>query len=91
MGTVTGLALATLSWQGFVVSVLWGWFLVPLQVPVIGVPHAIGLLLLLRLVRGRHGSATDWVVHDLDRVAFELGIGCTALALGVSLHWLMGG
>jgi len=36
--------------RGYVLSILWGWFLVPLGVVEISVPHAIGFLLLIGLV-----------------------------------------
>lgn len=36
--------------QGFVASVLWGWFPVPLGVPAIEPWHAIGICFLLRML-----------------------------------------
>ena len=40
-----------LLWRGFALSCLWEWFAVPLQAPALGVAHATGLFLILRLVR----------------------------------------
>jgi hypothetical protein len=37
-------------WNGFFLSIMWGWFLVPLGVPSIGVAHAWGLAMLLSLL-----------------------------------------
>jgi hypothetical protein len=41
--TIFALFVPTLLIRGFVFSVLWGWFVVPLGVVAIGVAHAIGL------------------------------------------------
>jgi hypothetical protein len=38
------------AWDGFVLMVLWGWFLIPLGLPAIGLSHAIGLSTLIGLV-----------------------------------------
>jgi hypothetical protein len=38
-------------WNGFVLSIMWGWFVVPLGLPTITVPNAIGLALIVDLVR----------------------------------------
>ncbi|RZK29216.1 MAG: hypothetical protein EOO61_20945 [Hymenobacter sp.] len=41
--TIFGLVVPTMIIRGFVFSILWGWFVVPLGVVAIGVAHAIGL------------------------------------------------
>lgn len=43
------LELALLIWRGFVIKMLWGWFLVPLGVPAISISVACGLLILVAL------------------------------------------
>ena len=46
------LALVPLAlWYGFVLSILWSWFVVPLGLHAITVPHAIGLTLIVSLMR----------------------------------------
>lgn len=36
--------------RGFVLSILWGWFLVPLGVPAVGVAGAIGVALVIGML-----------------------------------------
>lgn len=49
-----GLACSFGAWpvRGWAASVLWGWFAVPLGAPVVDVLPAMGLLLVVTLVRG---------------------------------------
>lgn len=32
-----------MAWRGYVLSLVWAWFVMPLGVPAIGIAHAIGL------------------------------------------------
>lgn len=41
-------------WRAFVMTRLWGWFVVPLGLPAIGIAHAIGLSLLFGVVTLNH-------------------------------------
>lgn len=43
------LLVPTVMWGGYVVSVLWGWFIVPLGAPPVGIAHALGLMLMASL------------------------------------------
>lgn len=45
------LLVPTVMWGGYVVSVLWGWFIVPLGAPPVGIAHALGLMLMASLPR----------------------------------------
>jgi hypothetical protein len=40
---IVGLVLLAMVWRGFVLSILWGWFMVPLGLPNISVALAIGI------------------------------------------------
>lgn len=51
LGLLTFLAM----WGGFVLSVLWSWFLVPLGLPAITWLQASGLLLIGQLLSGNYG------------------------------------
>lgn len=72
---IVGMAL----WNGYLLSVLWGWFVVPLGVPSIGVAHAIGLALIAGLLKGIRETSEE--KGALLRIASWL-IG-TLLALGI--------
>lgn len=57
--------------NGWILSVCWRWFMVPLGVPSIGVAHAIGLSSLFSLFRGSLSSKSDagWLTVVLTALA----------------------
>ena len=58
LGVILGfLLLAFLSavWWGYALSVLWTWFVVPLGVKAISIPHAYGLMLVGGMFLGARG------------------------------------
>jgi hypothetical protein len=76
-------------WKGYVLSVLWGWYLVPsLKLPAIGVIVAIGMMLMVDLFRKvpltteRKSQANKSVLEDAFDGAF-LGFFVPLLTLGV--------
>ena len=60
VGVLAFIALALLwsaAWAGFTVSVLWGWFVVPIfGLPALTVAQAYGLALVIRLAQGVGGK-----------------------------------
>lgn len=48
------LALASLVvmpiYHGFILSIVWGWFMVPFGLPAIGIAWAIGITIVIRLI-----------------------------------------
>ncbi len=71
-----GVACLTM-WQGYVLTILWGWFIVPLGAPTIGVAHAVGFAAMF-VLRGRGRDDNRTVMQ-----AFLSAVITTALALGV--------
>lgn len=74
---------ACVLWQGFIVSVFWGWFVQPLGVPAIGVLHAIGLTMAAHYIFLRHtakdeedwrGRVGRWLIEKSFLRAFSGGI-----------------
>lgn len=45
VGSLMGVALIASAafFEGFVLSIMWKWFLVPLEIPAIGIAHAVGI------------------------------------------------
>jgi hypothetical protein len=41
------LGVPVMLWSGFALTILWGWFFVPLSVPPIGIAHSIGLAVIV--------------------------------------------
>ena len=52
-----GLLIVESVLRGWVLTYLWGWFLVPLGLPPIGIAHAIGVALLVGMIT--HQSQPD--------------------------------
>jgi hypothetical protein len=58
--------------QGVVLSVLWGWFVVPLGLPALGIAHAIGIALVVRFLTHRHTSKKTDDESPIRRELFGL-------------------
>ncbi len=75
---LTGYAL----WSGFVLSILWGWFLVPLGVPAIGTAHAIGIAVVMGMFHRNNAKRDDegfaYIGLALIGPLLALGVGYTA-------------
>ena len=52
-------------WSGYVATRLWTWFLVPLGLPVINIPFALGLTTTLALITG--SSAIQTTLLDVPK------------------------
>lgn len=65
--------------RGFVLSILWGWFLVPLGIPDIGVAWAIGIAATLgMLVAGPSAGSKD----TAEQLGYAVGTPLMALLIG---------
>jgi hypothetical protein len=91
LGSMVASALA----RGWVLSVMWGWFLVPLGLPTIGIAQAMGVALTVAALVGRRGrpdkdkKPEEQIVaigRDMKDVFIELAF---LLALGYVFHWCM--
>ena len=75
--------------HGFIVKLMWGWFVVPLGLPVLSIVHAIGLGLLFKYLTWQHRSKDD---KD-DSVAIKLTTALLypflILGLGYLTHLFM--
>lgn len=45
--------------QGWAISTLWGWFIVPLGVPAIGIASAIGIAITFSVLRYSHNKTDE--------------------------------
>jgi hypothetical protein len=66
--------------QGWVVSILWGWFMVPIGVPAISTPIAIGIVLTLSAMRMKRVKSPD--EEPWETLAFAAIAPLVALTLG---------
>jgi hypothetical protein len=74
--------------RAWVLTVLWGWFVVPLGVPAIDAWHAFGLSLLMELFTYRR-SKDDPLDGLTAALAEALALYAIALGLGQLAHWGM--
>lgn len=82
LAVVVGFLLSAL-----VFSVLWGWFVVPLGVPSINVAHAMGIGLMLGVLRGGYSESED---VDPGYSAFMgVAVPLFALAVGAVLRYFV--
>jgi hypothetical protein len=91
IGTILGTIALTLigaAWSGFVLSILWGWFVVPRGVRAINVPWAIGLCLIIyRFTAGiRKRKSDPWTGAEIVGAIGGWFLG-TLAALGFG-YWL---
>lgn len=81
------LLLPAAAWYGFVVSRLWGWFVVPLGAPRIGVWFAAGLYTLARFVTQDTRAVTE---EDDRTLGQKLGRAIAVVIIFPALTLLFG-
>lgn len=69
-----------LTWSGYVLSVLWGWFMVPVfHAPALRIPYAIGIAfiaaMLTHQIRKEDPDTATSVIHSIVSPAFFLLFG----------------
>ena len=70
--------------RGWVFSVVWGWFVVPLfALPELRLAPAIGLMIMGDFLRGKDASAAD------RSVAYIVGMGVASCVLTLGLGWII--
>lgn len=77
-----------LAWSGLVLHRLWGWFVVPLGLPPIGIAHAAGLGLLCTFASYRNLKAEENMLRVLVAEIFVPG---TFLCWGWLVHRYIAG
>lgn len=78
-GLIAILVVGVLA-KGVALSVLWGWFAVPLGLPDIGIAHAIGVSVIFSLL-AHHASIKKEEGYDLSELIAKL--------LGYTIAWPM--
>lgn len=87
------LAIPVTLWRGYVLMVLWGWFIVPtFNAPVLSVAVAIGVTIIGGLFTvARNESKNEEKEHDALTHFFVAGLVQPAMALGIGYivtHWM---
>lgn len=78
-------------WSGFVLSVLWGWFVVPtFGAPILNIPAAIGIAgIVSYLTRSSHKEKTKDDGDPLGRAIIAIGEMLLLPAFSLSFGWLV--
>lgn len=75
LAALFGVAVAGMTWSGFVLSFLWGWFFVPaFGVPAISVPSAIGIVLIMHYMTNKYQNKSNDEITKWEHVAEKIGI-----------------
>ena len=81
--TVCVLLPLSALWQGWAVSTLWGWFIVPVGAPEIGVVTATGFALVLTALRMRRNKSGETTNSErFEAVAASIIIPPTLVFMG---------
>lgn len=84
------LGIAGAVWRAFVFTKLWQWFVSPLGVFEIGIAHALGLMLVIGLLRYKYEETKTVPTSDsLKRAGAAVFITTLALLLGWALAGMM--
>lgn len=77
------ISILSLALSGLAISVLWGWFIIPIfGVAEISVPAAVGLLIFTRYFLVRRGSLSDPDVNLCESAAWAIAKPCVVLIMG---------
>lgn len=82
LGLAAAIIIPIALWQGFVIHLLWRWFVVPIGLPEIGILHAIGLSMFVAVFKPVDRSKRD----DKDEFWFRLAerVGGQVLVLAIA-------
>lgn len=86
---VSSIIAALAAWRGYVLSVLWLWFIVAtFGVPAISIPAAIGIMLIVGMFKNTAKKNT----HDVEESAWEtLGKGFVVPLIVLGMGWIVKG
>ena len=76
-------------WYGFVLSILWAWFAVPLHVPGIGIAEGIGLSLIMRMFTYDSSKQQDQEGQLPHAIIVGFVLPLIALIMGFIVHLFM--
>lgn len=84
LGILVFLVLASVV-RGFVLSIMWSWFLVPLGVPAISIPLAIGISMLVAMLTNHDAQTNKRGIGEAISIALIGPFVVLALAWVVTL------
>ena len=91
-GLVGVIALAALAsiWKGYVLTVLWAWFVVPIfGLPVLSLAPAIGISLMVSFLTHQSDATTAKEGTPTDRFAKSVSHALIAPAVVLGIGWVV--
>ena len=73
--------------RGFVLSYLWGWFVVPFGLPELSIPHAIGISLIIGFLT--HQIRKEDEKKQPDEVIGSIGTAIIATGFAFLVGWIV--
>lgn len=90
VAAMLGVMVAGVMWSGFVLSILWGWFFVPaLGVPVLSVPSAIGIALVVSYMTHQYQKKNKSEIDGWEAVAESLAHMAMKPAFALLVGWIV--
>lgn len=87
---VLAFAVPMVAWRGYVLSILWGWFVaVRFDLPYLSIPEALGLAAVIQLVVHRSESEKQSEERSGSSVAFFVASGFLDPALILLFGWVL--
>ena len=68
--------------QGWAISTLWDWFIVPLGAPAIGIATAIGASIIVGVARMKHDYEDDRPDRKFERLVYSFLTPLVAVSIG---------
>lgn len=74
LGFVIGFIVAAIAWNGFVLKVLWGWFMVPtFGLPTLNIPQALGIAIVAQTFMPTQTADRSWVPFLTGALTLVIG------------------
>jgi hypothetical protein len=92
IGCLGYLAIIPISalWSGYVLSTLWGWFIVPtFKVRPLNVLPAIGVAMVVRYLTQQYDSYTDESKSATERTVIAIGVALLHPTFALFFGWIL--
>ena len=89
-GGMLGMMALSAMWKGYVLTVLWAWFVAPVfGFPLLALAPAIGLSLVVSFLTYQHGVAQDEKGELSDRAAKSVAMSLLWPAMALGIGWVV--
>ena len=84
---IIGLVAVSTLWKGYVLSVLWVWFAVPLGAPAVGVIQAMGIALLVSFLTYQHIRSPKKEQSTAEAIGDATGMALMYPLIALGVGW----